>query len=217
MSRKTIPGLDLAVQNIFCIGRNYAEHAHELGNPVPKEPLVFLKPTGSVCYNNEIISLPFQSKDVHHEVELVVAIAKKGKDIPVDEALGYVAGYGVGIDFTARDIQEEAKLKGKPWSIAKGFDGFAPISDFVSSSEVPDPQNLDIELTVNGESRQSDNTKNMLFPVYELIVFLSSIFTLQPGDLIFTGTPSGVSAIQSGDSLNATLGDDLTKLSVFIA
>lgn len=216
MSKKTIPGLDLAIQNIFCIGRNYAEHARELGNPVPKEPLIFLKPTGSVCYHNEVISLPVQSKDVHHEVELVVAIGKEGKNIPADKASDYIAGYGIGIDFTARDIQQEAKLKGKPWSIAKGFDGFAPVSSFVSSSEIPDPQNLDIELTVDGEIRQSDNTKNMLFPVYKLIAFLSSIFTLQPGDLIFSGTPSGVSAIHSGDTLKATL-DNLVQLSVSIA
>ena len=217
MSKKTIPGLDLAIQNIFCIGRNYMEHAQELNNPIPKEPLVFLKPTSSISYNNEVISLPAQSMDVHHEVEFVVAIGKMGKNIPVNKASNHIAGYGIGIDFTARDLQQEAKLKGKPWSIAKGFDGFAPISNFVNKAGIYDPQSMDIELTVNKETRQADNTKNMLFTVYELIAFLSTIFTIQPGDLIFTGTPSGVSAIQSGDSLNATLGDNLVKLSVSIA
>lgn len=217
MSKKTILGLNLAIQNIFCIGRNYAEHARELDNPIPNKPLVFLKPTSSISYHNEVISLPIQSMDVHHEVEFVVAVGKMGKNVPVYEASNHIAGYGIGIDLTARDLQQEAKLKGKPWSIAKGFDGFAPISNFVNKSEIHDPQNMDIELTVNKEIRQTDNTKNMLFTVYELIAFLSTIFTIQPGDLIFTGTPSGVSAIQSGDFLNATLGDDLVKLSVYIA
>jgi len=217
MSKQKVPGLnDLQINNIFCIGRNYVEHAHELQNEVPDQPLVFLKPSSSIILEGDTIRIPSQSSNVHHEVELVAAIGKKGKNIPEKDALGYVAGYGIGIDVTARDVQQRAKEKGHPWSVAKGFDTFAPISPFVSADKLPNPQNVDLEIVVNGEMRQADNTKLMIFPVAKLISYLSTIFTLNPGDLIFTGTPKGVSPLTSGDSVTATMNNGLASLSVTV-
>jgi acylpyruvate hydrolase len=186
---------------LLCIGRNYAKHAKELGNAVPEQPMVFLKPASSLIPSGQDIVIPDMSNDVHHEVELVCLIGTKGKDIAREEALEYVAGYAVGLDMTARDIQSAAKAKGHPWSVAKGFDTFAPIGDFISSSAVPDPQNLSIQLSINAEIRQSGQTSDMIFPVAELISWCSSIFTLMPGDLLFTGTPEGVGPIHPGDAL----------------
>lgn len=217
MKNISIPGLpDLHIGNIFCIGRNYVEHARELGNESPNQPLVFLKPSGSIIFDGDAIQIPSQSKNVHHEVELIAAIGKGGKNISKKEALNYVAGYGIGIDVTARDIQQKAKSGSRPWSVAKGFDTFAPISTFVETANIADPQNLNLQLSVNREIRQSDNTQLMIFPVGELITYLSGIFTLQPGDLIFTGTPKGVSAIQSGDHIKATLGKKIAELNVIV-
>lgn len=214
MNKKTIRGItpELAVNSIFCIGRNYSKHAKELDNEVPDKPMVFLKPVSSIIYTNDSITLPTQSKEVHHEAELVVAIGKSGKNISREHALKHVAGYGIGIDVTARDLQQLAKEKSHPWTVAKGFDTFAPISDFVPASSIRDPQNIDIKLEVNKEVRQIGNTKDMIFPVAELIVHLSTIFTLSPGDLIFTGTPEGVSAISGGDQIVATLNKNLITL-----
>lgn len=218
MSRNSLPGLpDLAIDNIYCIGRNYVEHARELNNEPPSQPLVFLKPTSSVINDGAQIQLPSQSNNVHHEVELVVAIGRGGKNIPRENALEHIAGYAIGIDVTARDIQQQAKDNAHPWTVAKGFDTFAPLSSFVEKDRIDDPQNVDLQITVNGEIRQADNTGLMIFPVNELIHYLSTIFTLQPGDLIFTGTPKGVSPIKSGDQIEASLNDGLAKLSVSVA
>ncbi|HKK46669.1 MAG TPA: fumarylacetoacetate hydrolase family protein [Balneolaceae bacterium] len=215
MSRKTIPGLpDLNICTIYCIGRNYVEHAHELNSEVPDQPMVFLKPASSVIFDGDTIHLPAQSNNVHHEVELITVIAKGGKNIPEETALEHAAGYGVGIDVTARDIQQQAKQKRHPWAVAKGFDTFAPISKFVAATEIRDPQNIELSISVNGEERQHDNTNLMIFPVAKLISYLSGIFTLHPGDMIFTGTPKGVSPIQSGDKIEATLDKTLAKLRV---
>jgi 2-keto-4-pentenoate hydratase/2-oxohepta-3-ene-1,7-dioic acid hydratase in catechol pathway len=216
MNDKNIPGLDIPIKSIYCIGRNYSEHAKELNNPVPDSPIVFLKPQSSICYDGDQIKLPAQSKDVHHEVELVIAISKKGKDISEEHALDYIHGAGVGIDFTARDIQQKAKEKGHPWSVAKGFDTFAPISKFIQLDKLPNLDNLGIELLVNDQIRQSGNSSQMIFSVPYLISYLSQIFTLYPGDLIFTGTPSGVSSIKKGDVIHASLGNNLTSLSVTV-
>jgi 2-keto-4-pentenoate hydratase/2-oxohepta-3-ene-1,7-dioic acid hydratase in catechol pathway len=147
--------------------------------------------------------IPPQSNDVHHEVELVIAIGLGGKNIPVQEAMKHVAGFAVGLDMTARDVQSKAKAKALPWTVAKGFDTFAPLGDFIAASEVADPQNLDIQLTINGDLRQKGNTNQMMFPLDELVSYASHIFTLEAGDLIFTGTPEGVSAIRDGDVLQA--------------
>lgn len=195
----------LAINSIFCIGRNYAKHAEELNNEVPSEPMVFLKPNSSIIFDGEIISIPSQSNEVHHEVELVVTIGKEGKNIAESDALDYVAGYGIGIDVTARDIQQQAKDKSHPWSVAKGFDTFAPVSNFVAADEVDNPQDLELSISVNDTIRQHGYTKHMIFSVPTLISYLSDIFTLQPGDLIFTGTPEGVSPIKAGDQIEATL------------
>lgn len=218
MSNKPIPGLqpELTINTIFCIGRNYAEHAKELKNVVPDKPMVFLKPESAVIFDGASIILPGQSKEVHHEVELVAAIGKPGKNIPESEALSHIAGYGIGIDVTARDIQQVAKEKSHPWSVAKGFDTFAPLSRFIDSSAIPDPQELELKIEVNGETRQHGNTRNMIFPVKTLISYLSTIFTLNPGDLIFTGTPEGVSPIKAGDRIKATLGEQLAELNISV-
>lgn len=217
MSRHPLPGLpNLEIDNIYCIGRNYVEHARELDNEPPDKPLVFLKPSSSIIYDGGEIQLPSQSKNIHHEVELVIAIGKAGKNIPKSEVLDYVAGYAVGIDVTARDIQQKAKDNAHPWTVAKGFDTFAPLSSFVTRDQIEDPQDIELQLVVNGETRQADNTRLMIFPVVELINYLSTIFTLQPGDLIFTGTPKGVSPIKSGDHIKASLNGGLAKLTVSV-
>lgn len=216
MSKNTITGLaaELPIHSIFCIGRNYAEHAKELQNEVPDRPIVFLKPASSIIRDGDSIVLPPQSREVHHEVELVAAIGKGGKNIPENEALSHVAGYGIGIDVTARDLQREAKEKSHPWTVAKGFDTFAPISDFIPADTIESRQDMEITLAVNGELRQQGNTRDMIFPVSELVAYLSTVFTLSPGDLIFTGTPEGVSSIQKGDQIVATLQNNLITLTI---
>lgn len=199
-------GTLVPVHTIFCIGRNFAAHARELGNPVPESPVVFIKPETTIVHDGETVRLPHQSRDVHHEVELVALLGSGGRDIPVEAALGHVLGYGVGIDVTARDIQNEAKKKAHPWTVGKGFDSFAPVSEFVPASEVPDPQALELWLSVNGQERQRGRTAEMLHSVAELVSHLSTIFTLQHGDLIFTGTPAGVARFEDADVLQAGMG-----------
>lgn len=217
MKDQQLPGLpELSLGTIYCIGRNYVEHARELGNDVPDQPVIFLKPASSVIFDGETVELPPQSNNVHHEVEMTVAIGKDGKGIAQQEALSHVAGYGVGIDVTARDIQQQAKENARPWAVAKGFDTFAPLSRFVSADQVEDPQNIELFMSVNGEKRQADNTGLMIFTVASLISYLSQIFTLRAGDVIFTGTPKGVSALQPGDHIEARLGHSLTSLNVTV-
>jgi 2-keto-4-pentenoate hydratase/2-oxohepta-3-ene-1,7-dioic acid hydratase in catechol pathway len=216
MQNPEIPGLNLPVRTIYCIGRNYAQHAKEMGSPIPKMPLVFLKPLGAICFNGATVPLPVQSDDVHFEGEIVVAISKSGKNISHGSVQDHIAGYGVGIDFTARDIQTIAKKQGHPWSIAKGFDNFAPISDFVSASEIEDPDDMDLKLFQNGFIKQHGNTSEMIFPISNLITFLSQIYTLHPGDLVFTGTPEGVGPVHSGDKLEVLLNNGTATLTVNI-
>jgi 2-keto-4-pentenoate hydratase/2-oxohepta-3-ene-1,7-dioic acid hydratase in catechol pathway len=216
MNEITIPGTDLAPKSIYCIGRNYIEHAKELNNPVPSSPLIFLKPQSALCFDGSEIIIPEQSFDVHHEVEIVIVISKKGKHISENEVHNFIKGIGVGIDFTARDIQQKAKESGHPWSVAKGFDTFAPVSRFINATEFEDLGNINVDLSVNGVTKQSANSSQMIFSINYLISYLSSIFTLYPGDLIFTGTPSGVSQVRSGDQLTATLGEKLVTLSVSV-
>ncbi len=202
-------GIDrnLSVGKLVCLARTYKKHADEMKSKVPKEPLLFLKPASSVIFNGASIVFPEMSKCLHHEVELGVVIGKKCKNITRDRALDYILGYCVCLDITARDIQSVAKKNGWPWSIAKGFDTFAPVSDVVLKKEIINPNNLDIWLKVNGEVRQRSNTRNMVFSVEEILEFISSIMTLEPGDLIMTGTPEGVDEIQKGDVLEASLND----------
>jgi acylpyruvate hydrolase len=194
---------------IFAIGRNYAEHIKELNNERPEEPVIFTKPDTAILRNNAPFFHPDFSKDIHHEVELVLRISKEGKNIEEKFAGKYFDAIGVGIDFTARDLQQKAKEKGLPWDIAKGFNGSAPISDrFIPVSEFKDLANINFKLEVDGKLRQSGNTSLMLFPFNQIISYLSKFFTLRAGDLIFTGTPKGVSAVAVGNKLSAYIEDE---------
>ncbi|XP_005106610.1 acylpyruvase FAHD1, mitochondrial [Aplysia californica] len=194
-------------RKIVCVGRNYSEHAAELNNPVPTKPILFLKPTSSYVAEGSPIKIPKDCTDLNHEVELGIVIGSRASCISVEEASQAIGGYALGLDMTARDWQNEAKKKGHPWSIAKGFDTSCPISAFVEKDKIKNPNELDIWLTVNGEKRQSGNTRDMIFSVEYLISYISQFFTLEPGDLLLTGTPSGVSRVQPGDVLKAGLGD----------
>ena len=193
-----------ACRKLICIGQNYARHAAEMNSSVPTEPVVFLKPASSLIGSGDAIVLPRMSANVHHEVELVARIGRRGKDIPESEALAYVSGYAVGLDMTARDLQAKAKHRGHPWSVAKGFDTFAPLGAFAAATLVPDVQNVMLTLTVNGEVRQRGTTADMVFTVAQLIAYCSRVFTLEPGDCLFTGTPEGVGPVQAGDRLACT-------------
>lgn len=198
---------EVYIGKLVCLARTYKKHAEEMYSDIPKEPFLFLKPASAVIFDGDSIVIPKMSKCIHHEVELGVIIGKKCKNVPHEKALDYVLGYCLALDITARDIQTEAKKKGWPWDIAKGFDTFAPISNVVLKENVPDPNDLDLSLKVNGIIKQSSNTKNMLFSVEEIIEFISKVMTLECGDLIMTGTPEGVGEIKSGDVLDASLGD----------
>jgi len=201
----TLNGEAVQVGNIFCIGRNYAAHAAELGNAEEPEPLVFLKPTSALLAPGQPIVLPSFSQDVHHECELVVLIGKGGDRIPPAEALAHVAGYGIGLDLTARDVQSVAKRRGHPWTKCKGFRGAACLSELVPASRVADPSRFTFSLKVNGDTRQRGDTDLMLFNLPTLISNLSEIYGLSEGDLIYTGTPEGVAALHAGDHLELEL------------
>jgi len=189
---------------LLCIGKNYARHAAEMKSAVPEEPVVFLKPATALIGHGGAVVLPAMSREVHHEVELVVVLGRGGSNISEKDALDHVGAYAVGLDMTARDLQVKAKQKGHPWSVAKGFDTFAPLGELAPAEAVPDPQALDLRLTVNGEVRQAAPTSDMVFPVATLIAYCSRIFTLEPGDLLYTGTPEGVGPVEDGDVLEAT-------------
>lgn len=187
---------------IICIGRNYAEHIKELNNERPDEPVIFTKPETAILKDGEAFYYPDFSQDIHHEVEIIVKISKMGKNIEEKFAHKYYDEIGIGIDFTARDIQSKLKAKGLPWDLAKGFNGSAPISEFVSKTKFTDLTNLNFHLDVNGESRQVGNTSMMLYPIDTIIAFISRYFTLKTGDIIFTGTPAGVASVKVGDTLS---------------
>ncbi|MGA9406178.1 MAG: fumarylacetoacetate hydrolase family protein [Bacteroidota bacterium] len=193
------------VGKILCLGQNYANHAKEMGSTAPSSPIIFLKPSTAIIENGHAIVLPKISDDVHHEVELTVLLGRQGKNIPQSKALDYVEGYGIGLDMTMRDRQKEARAAGNPWSIAKGFDTSAPLSPFISKSLVSNPDNLEIKLSVNGKERQHSNTSNMIYKIDYIIAFLSSIFTLEEGDIIYTGTPEGVGKVVAGDVIEAEI------------
>ena len=195
------------VGKILCIGRNYAEHAREMNSPVPDRPVVFIKPTTALLANEGIIERPSYSKEMHHEVELVLVIAKEGKNILAPNAAEHIGGFGVGLDMTLRDLQSRAKQDGLPWALAKGFDTSAPISSFAPPWAVKDPLSMRIELKVNGEIRQIGMVRDMIFPLLTLIEKCSECFTLEEGDLVYTGTPAGVGSVRSGDTLESALYD----------
>jgi fumarylpyruvate hydrolase len=190
------------VGRIYCVGRNYADHAREMGHDPDREPpFFFMKAANSVVPSGSTVAYPVGTKDVHHEIEMVVAIAKGGKNIPVERALEHVWGYGVGLDMTRRDIQGEAKKMGRPWEMGKSFDESAPISALKPASAIGHPAKGAIWLKVNGQVKQQGDLAMQIWTVPEQINYLSNLITLQPGDLIFSGTPAGVGPVKAGDKL----------------
>lgn len=186
---------------IIAIGRNYAAHIEELNNERPSSPVVFMKPDTALLKNREPFYHPEFSQNIHHEVELVLKINKEGKYVKKEFAYKYFDEIGLGIDFTARDLQQKCKEKGLPWEIAKAFNGSAPIGDFLPVSTFPDLNNINFHLDINGETRQKGNTSLLLFDFGVIIEYVSQFFTLKVGDLIYTGTPAGVGKVSVGDHL----------------
>ncbi|TYO96388.1 5-carboxymethyl-2-hydroxymuconate isomerase [Geothermobacter ehrlichii] len=211
-----IDGGAFSVGKIVCLGRNYVEHIRELGNEIPERPVIFTKPATSIIGEGGRIRIPSWSRDCHHEVELAVLIGTGGREISRDRAMDHVAGYGVAIDLTLRDIQSELKAKGLPWDIAKGFDTACPLSAFVPAEQVADPHDLGIRLRVNDDLRQDGHTGQMMRRIPQIIEEISAIFTLEPGDLVLTGTPSGVGPLRSGDRVVAEI-DQVGHLEVSVA
>lgn len=200
---------------IICVGRNYADHIEELKNERPDAPVIFMKPDSALLRPGEDFYMPDFSADVHHEIEVVVKINRMGKYIEEKFAHRYYDEIGLGIDFTARDLQSQLKSKGLPWELAKGFNGSAPVSDFVPKAQFGDLQKLGFSLEVNGDTRQDGNTSMMLYSIDYLISFVSRYFTLKTGDLVFTGTPKGVAAVKAGDLLVGKLeGNEILRLRV---
>ncbi|MEZ5043161.1 MAG: fumarylacetoacetate hydrolase family protein [Saprospiraceae bacterium] len=189
---------------IICIGRNYAEHAKELNNPVPGKPVVFMKPPSALLIDNKPFYYPDFTKNLHHELEIVLKIGKNGRHVQAEFAADYYSEIALGIDFTARDLQDELKKKGQPWEIAKAFDHSAVLSSFVPIEKV-NQSAIEFELKKNGEVVQHGNTKDLLFTFEDIIVYVSQFFKLQMGDLIYTGTPAGVGPVQIGDKLEGFL------------
>jgi acylpyruvate hydrolase len=192
---------------IICIGLNYRKHAMEMGSPIPDEPVVFLKPDSALLKNNKPFFLPGFSENIHYEVEAVIKISKLGKGISAKFAHRYFDEITLGIDITARDIQSRQAKKGMPWELSKGFDGAAPIGKFIPLSTVKNIRDIDFRLEINGKTVQQSNTSDMIFGFDEIIEYVSKFFTLKTGDLIFTGTPSGVGQLKKNDNLVAYFGD----------
>ena len=199
------PDIKYNTGKIVCIGRNYIKHIEEMSAERTKTPVLFLKPSTAILNIGNKIVLPKYSKEVHHEVELALLIGKKAKSINREEWKNYIAGAAVALDLTLRDLQSQAKEKGLPWCISKGFDGACPIGNFKPLSKIGDIQNLKIELLINNELKQNGNTSQMIFPPDELIAYISTIFTLEPGDIILTGTPASVGPIHSNDIIIASI------------
>lgn len=193
---------------ILCVGRNYEDHAKELKNPLPSEPVIFSKPDSAVLKSNQPFFIPDFANEFHHEVEILIRINRLGKNIAREFAHRYYGEVGLGIDFTARDLQDELRAKGLPWEKCKAFDGSAVMSDFVPLAEMGyDIGNIPFRLDVNGVTRQTGNTKDMIFSVDQIISHLSAFFTLKIGDVIYTGTPAGVGPVHIGDRLQGYIGD----------
>ncbi len=187
------------VGKILCLARNYREHVQEVGGEVPETPVVFLKPASSVIHDGEAVLLPSISRDVQAEAELGVLIGRRAREVGEGKALGCVAAYLAFQDITARDLQKEARRTGQPWTLCKGFDTFAPVSRARAAARVPDPQDLEIRLTINGQIRQVSHTRDMVFPVPRIIAYVSAFLTLERGDIIATGTPAGTPQLHPGD------------------
>lgn len=191
---------------IICIGRNYIDHAKELNNPVPDKPVFFLKPDSALVINNRPFFYPDFSNEIHHEIEIVLKINRLGRSIAEEFASRYFNEIGLGVDFTARDLQDECKKKGLPWEIAKGFDYSAPISKFLPVDQFDDILNLEFRLDLNGKTVQHGNTSDMIFNFDKIIAYVSRFMTLKTGDLIYTGTPSGVGPVKIGDRIEGFVG-----------
>lgn len=189
------------IGKLVCVGRNYSEHAKELGNVIPEKPLIFIKPASAVIYSGEKIIYPEFSKEMHHEIELVLLIGKTIKNADKNLAEDAIAGYGVGLDMTLRDVQNDLKKKGYPWTIAKCFDTSAVISDFVLKENYKLTLNEEILLSINGSIKQKEKINKMIFSPVQIVEYISSLMILEEGDLIFTGTPSGVGKVEKGDEL----------------
>ncbi len=204
------------VRRIYCIGRNYGAHAREMGHDPDREPpFWFAKPADAIVASGSVIDYPPRTENLHHEIELVVAIGKAGTDVAVGDALGHVFAYATGIDLTRRDLQKEAKSLGRPWVTAKGFDQSAPVSHLHTVAEVGHPASGRIWLSVNGEIRQQGDLNELIWSVAEAIAELSTLFALSPGDLIFTGTPAGVGPVVAGDQLSGGIdGIDGIKITI---
>ncbi|CAL5198908.1 unnamed protein product [Lathyrus oleraceus] len=203
MSTPSVQKLFEIGTKIIGVGRNYAAHAKELGNAVPKSPVLFLKPTSSYLKNGGTIQIPHNEGSLHHEVELAVVIGKKARDVPESSAMDYVAGYALALDMTARDLQSAAKSAGLPWTVSKGQDTFTPISPILPKTSVANPDDLELWIKVDGEIRQKGSTKDMIFKLPFLISYISSLMTLFEGDVILTGTPPGVGPVKEGQKVTA--------------
>lgn len=192
---------------IFAIGQNYVEHNKELNSADPTEPVVFMKPDTAILRDNKPFFLPDFSKEIHYETELIIKINRIGKNISPKFAHRYYDEVGLGIDFTARDLQRRLKSEGKPWEICKAFDNSAVIGRFIPKTDLGEIQNIDFHLDINGKSVQRGNSKDMIFPIHELIAYVSKYFTLKIGDILFTGTPVGVGKVEIGDRLQGYILD----------
>lgn len=200
---------------ILCIGRNYIAHAKELGNEVPEDPVVFIKPSTSLLPIGEPFVIPAFTKDLHYECELVLRIAKKAKNIPVNEAATYYDAITAGIDFTARDVQQQLKSKGLPWEKAKAFDNAAVLGAWINAANFSNKKDIHFTLAKNGKVVQEGHTENLIFDFNTLLSHLSHYFTLEPGDLVFTGTPAGVGPVSPGDLLEGRVeGDKVFTLTI---
>ena len=199
----SVNGQLFAPNRIFCIGKNYGEHIRELGGKTPEEPVVFMKPVSSIVAPGESLFMPCYGNLLHHEVEVVLLIGREGQDIPQANALSFIAGVSLGLDLTLRDIQVQLKKAGLPWELSKSFEQSAPLGLFKAYHPGSiDLENLSFTCSVNGELRQQGNTRDMLFPIKSLIHMLSGWWTLRPGDIVFTGTPSGVGPLKAGDRVD---------------
>jgi len=192
---------------IICIGRNYSEHAEEFNNPVPVKPVFFLKPDSSIIKNGKPFFYPDFSQEIHYEIELVLKIGRLGKGIAKKFAYRYYDEIGLGVDFTARDLQKDCKENGLPWEISKAFEGSAPLGEFLPKEHFSDPANINFHLDINGKTVQEGNSSDMIFSFDLLISYVSQFFPLKNGDLIFTGTPAGVGPVNRNDHLEAYIGD----------
>ena len=207
----------IPVSKIICVGSNYGEHIREMRGsfspPEVSEPVLFLKPPSSLIHHGDTVIKPCYSEEMHHEVECVIIIGKPGKRIPADRAGDYILGFTVGLDMTLRDLQKKAKQRGEPWAIAKGFDTSSVVGEIIPAEKIPDPGSLDLMLWVNGELKQKGNTSDMITGIKGIVELVSKYFRLEKGDLIFTGTPSGVGPVRKGDRIRATL-HNLTTVEV---